>query len=282
MKAAIDNSGGITGKQRRELEEKLKTQVLTAKGEMLNYVTNNTSNIVTIENELNYIFRQLDVISSKLDGNLQSTNEPLLYDLSSDTFFNVDENSGSIIDVYTYKVKNIITGFNELIIARGFKGDYFKKSNSTIDNGSGCNVVVGSNQSFFSDCPTNRYYILMAPIFLTTDKYQTMVNELTTGNEIKSSANLVKVITDTCANLRDVQFGPFKTYWEGELKNLVDNPLYKDATTWKVPDNTIKTCKYVTPATNDINQKTKRIKDLYSKINLNENKNKFNGKVTFN
>ena len=282
MKAAIDNSGGITGKQRRELEEKLKTQVLTAKGEMLNYVTNNTSNIVTIENELNYIFRQLDVISSKLDGNLQSTNEPLLYDLSSDTFFNVDENSGSIIDVYTYKVKNIITGFNDLIIARGFKGDYFKKSNSTIDNGSGCNVVVGSNQSFFSDCPTNRYYILMAPIFLTTDKYQTMVNELTTGNEIKSSANLVKVITDTCANLRDAQFGPFKTYWEGELKNLVDNPLYKDATTWKVPDNTIKTCKYVTPATNDINQKTKRIKDLYSKINLNENKNKFNGKVTFN
>ena len=90
LKAAIDKSGGITGKQRRELEEKLKSQVLVAKGEILNSITNNTTNIVTIENELNYIFRQLDVVSSKLDGSLQSTNEPLLYDLSGDTFFNVD------------------------------------------------------------------------------------------------------------------------------------------------------------------------------------------------
>jgi hypothetical protein len=122
----------------------------------------------------------------------------------------------------------------------------------------------------------------MSPFFLTADKYQNMVNELTTGNEIKVSQSLVAVITKTCETLRDSQFGPFKTYWEGELKQMEDNPLYKQATTWKVPDNTIKTCKYVTPATSDINQKTKRIKDLYSKINLNENKNKFNGKVTFN
>ena len=84
---AINRSGGITNKQKRELEEKLKTQVLNAKTDILNTLNNNNSNIVTIENDLNYIFRQLDVVSSKLDGSLQQTNEPLLYDLSGTTFF---------------------------------------------------------------------------------------------------------------------------------------------------------------------------------------------------
>jgi outer membrane protein OmpA-like peptidoglycan-associated protein len=281
--AAINRSGGITGKQRRELEEKLKTQVSTGKGEILNSITNNTTNIVSVENELNYIFRQLDVVSAKLDGRLQGTNEPLLYDLSGDTFFNITENSGSIVDVYTFKVKNIIKSFNDLIYARGFTGDYFKKSNSTIDNGSGCStVVVGLNQSFFVDCPTNRYYSLMSPFFLTENKYQTMINELTSGDEVKSDTNLVDLIKITCENLKNTQFAPFKTYWEGELKKLVDDPIYIQASTWKVPDNTVKTCGYQTPAEGNLNVKTKRIKDLYSKNNLNEQKQTFNGKVTLN
>jgi hypothetical protein len=58
--------------------------------------------------------------------------------------------------------------------------------------------------------------------------------------------------------------------------------VYKEASTWKVPDNTVKTCGYQTPAQGNLNQKTKRIKDLYSQNNLNENKKTFNGKVTFN
>jgi outer membrane protein OmpA-like peptidoglycan-associated protein len=281
--AAINRSGGITGKQKRELEEKLKIQVSTGKGEILNSITNNTTNIVSVENELNYIFRRLDVVSSKLDGRLQGTNEPLLYDLSGDTFFSVNENSGSIIDVLTFKVKNIIESFNGLIYARGFTGDYFKKSNSTIDSGSGCSsVVVGLNQSFFVDCPTNRYYSLMSPFFLTENKYQTMVNELTSGNEVKGDTNLVDLIKSTCENLKNTQFAPFKTYWEGELKKLVDDPIYIQASTWKIPDNTVKTCGYKTPAEGNLNTKTKRIKDLYSKNNLNEQKSTFNGKVTFN
>ena len=93
---------------------------------------------------------------------------------------------------------------------------------------------------------------------------------------------MVNLIKSTCENLKNTQFAPFKTYWEGELKKLVDDPIYIQASTWKIPDNTVKTCGYKTPAEGNLNTKTKRIKDLYSKNNLNEQKSTFNGKVTFN
>ena len=284
LKAAIDSSTGITGKQRRELQEKLKSQVGLGKFEILNTITNNSSNIVNIQNELNYIFRQLDVISDKLDGNILQKNEPILYDLSGEDFFSVDENSGSIFDVYTIKVKNIITEFNSLVIARRFNGDFFKKITSTINNGSGCAVVVGNNTPYLTNCPINRYYTLMTPFFLNSDKFQTMVNELVSGPDVKTDSALVDLIKNTCDDLKS-EFTDFQEFWKKELKSFEDDNLYKDATTWKLPDNTIKTCKYITPAQGNAiqkAQKTKKIKNLYSNINLNETKKTFNGKVTFN
>lgn len=281
LKAAVDRSGGITGKQKRELQEKLKTQSALGKTDILNTINNNSTNITNIQNELNYIFRQLDVVADKLDGSLAQTNEPLLYDLSGEEFFSPNENSGSIFDVYTYKVKNIINQFNGLVLARGFDGDYFRKINSTIDNGSGCNVVVGTNQGFLQNCPTNRYYTLMNPYFEKTDKFQTMVNELISGPEVKADNTLVELIKTTCDNLK-TQFAGFQEVWKTELQTFVDDPRYKDASTWKIPDNTVKTCKYITPADGGLAGKRKKIKELYSNINLNERKNTFNGKVTFN
>jgi hypothetical protein len=205
-----------------------------------------------------------------------------MYDLSGDTFFNVDENSGSVFDILTFKLKNIVKEFNDLVIARGFNGDNYKKLNSVIDNGSGCQVVVGQNESFLENCPTNRYYSLMCPFFLKEDKFTTMVNELTSGPEVKGDANnLANTITAECNKLKE-DFKAFQTYWTNELKKFEDDPVYKEATTWKVPDNTVKTCSYTTPAVGNLNAKTKKIKDLYSNINLNEKKNTFNGKVTFN
>jgi hypothetical protein len=66
-----------------------------------------------------------------------------------------------------------------------------------------------------------------------------------------------------------------------ELKTNAATKAYENAVKYKLPDTTVKTCNYVTPPTDDANQRTKRIKDLYSSKNLNNN-DKFNGKVTFN
>ena len=57
---------------------------------------------------------------------------------------------------------------------------------------------------------------------------------------------------------------------------------YVTVTTFKLPDAQVKKCNFVTPATDNVNQKNKKLKDLYSSVNLNDNKKTFNGKVTFN
>lgn len=122
----------------------------------------------------------------------------------------------------------------------------------------------------------------MCPFFVKDDKFTTMINELTTGPEVKGDTNnLSQTITDECNPLKK-EFKDFQTYWTDELKKFEDNPIYKSATTWKVPDNTVKTCSYVSPPQSGVNVKNKKIKELYSNINLNEKKGTFNGKVTFN
>jgi len=282
LKTVSDRSGGITGKQKRELQEKLKTQVSKGQTDIGNAILNNYTNILNVETDLNYIFRQLDVVASKLDGSLLNTNEPVLYDLSGNTFFDPTENSGSIFDIYTIKMPKIIKDFNELLINKDFNEEFYKKSNSTLDNGNGCSFVVGNNQSYLINCPTNRYYTLMTPYFLNSEKYQNMVNELIGGTEVKSDTKgLSEQITAACLDLKS-EFESFQKFWTDQLKSIADDQRYKDATSWKIPDNAVKTCSYITPAEGDINQKTKRIKDLYSNVNLNDKTKTFNGKVTFN
>jgi len=275
LKAAIDRSGGITNKQKREIQQKLTAQVALARTELLNTLTNNSANLTNIQNELNFIFRQVDVVASKLDGRISQTNEPLLYDLSGDTFFDPTDGSGSIFDVYTLRVFQTIQEFNDLVLVAGYNENFYKKNNSTIDTGSGCQAIFGT-------CPTNRYYILMCPFYLKSDKFQTLVNELTSGPEVKGDGNnLSQTIQEECEFLKN-EFTVYQKISEDALKSLADDPIYKSATTWKIPDNTVKTCSYVSPAVGDLNTKNKRIKDLYSNNNLNENKKTFNGKVTFN
>ena len=105
---------------------------------------------------------------------------------------------------------------------------------------------------------------------------------MTSGPEVKGDGNnLSQTIQEECEFLKN-EFTVYQKISEDALKSLADDPIYKSATTWKIPDNTVKTCSYVSPAVGDLNTKSKRIKDLYSNNNLNDNKKTFNGKVTFN
>ena len=65
-------------------------------------------------------------------------------------------------------------------------------------------------------------------------------------------------------------------------KEIELKPVYKTCTTWKIPNNAIKTCNYIYPAVDGVDDRTKKLKDLYSSQNLNQDKQTFNGKVTLN
>jgi hypothetical protein len=270
----------MTNKEKRELQEKLKSIVSERQTPILNVIYDNTSSLINVENELNFIFRQLDVVASKLDGELLASNEPKLYDLSGDTFFS-PSSEGSIFDVYTTKVKDVITKYNNYL--KGFvMVDEYKENTSTIEKSNTCIYVAGPTaRSFFQNCPQNRFYILMSPLFTNEQLYTSLVNDLTSGVEIKKNPNVIEGIRDVATSLQK-EYVDFQDIFKNIFTEISTSQEYKDSIEWKLPDNTVKKCNYVTPAVGDLNTKTKRIKDLYSNINLNNTKETFNGKVTLN
>ena len=109
-----------------------------------------------------------------------------------------------------------------------------------------------------------------------------MVNDLTSGPEIKSNSQLVEEIKERSERLKGIYTSIQDKYKEQFKKFIEDSGDYKTYTTWKIPDNTVKTCNYIYPAVGDLDAKTKKLKDLYSSQNLNQDKQTFNGKVTLN
>ena len=279
---------GMTLKQKRELQEKLINVVTQRQTAILNIILNNTSGLVKIQEELNYILRQMDVISSKVDGSMGPSNEPLVYDLSGDTFFDTASET-SIIGLYVVNqnsVKNTINNYEKDLSDYLLSGDKYNTTTSTIDNGSGCKFNVpkydGQSVQYFTTCEDNRFYTLNSQLFTNSEYFTTLVNDLTGGNEVKQNEVLIngikKIADDLKGEYTDITT-QLKDFFNKQIK---DSELYKTATTWKIPDGTIKTCKYVYPAVGDLDEKKKKIKDLYSNSNLNDDKTTFNGKVTFN
>ena len=274
-----------TKQQIRELQEKLTNIVSQRQTALLNVILNNTTNLVTIQNDINYIFRQLDVIASKTDGNMSPSNEPLIYDLSGDTFFEISTNdTGSIFDVYTNKVKNVINAFNTLLVGGQMTFDFYKTDKSTIQSSDGtCMFTTNSTNEFFGTCENNRFYVLNTPLFTNPEYFTSFVNDLTNGDEIKKNPTLVDGIKKISEGLKDY-YTNFQKIIKDDFftKEIELNPVYKTCTTWKIPNNTIKTCNYIYPAVDGVDDRTKKLKDLYSSQNLNQDKQTFNGKVTLN
>ena len=160
----------------------------------------------------------------------------------------------------------------------------FNSGNYTIENGNQCSFVL-KGEAFFGagngNCAFNRFYIAMSPLFTNQNLLSQLKNDLTSGPNIKNSLDLIKGINEACDNLK-VEYDKFQAYWTKVFDDILKSPIYDEVSKFTLPDNQVKTCKYVTPVTGDTNLKNKRIKDLYSNQNLNNDKETFNGKVTFN
>ena len=276
----FENYPNVTNKQKRELKDKLNLLVDQRQGAILDVLNGNTTNLIQNTTELNNIFRQLDVVSSKLDGELNTNNKPQLYDLSGDTFFAPATTEGSVLNVFTIKVPEAIKKFEDLLTGSQILTDNFKPNSSTIENGNGCTFNLKTGP-LFVECAYNRFYIAMSPLFTKSDLLTSTINELTSGAEIKSNPALVSEIEKVCAGYGKSTTDT-NTSFNGLFTEVKSNPIYKEVTTFTLPDNTVKICQYTTDVTQDINQKNKKIEDLYSNNNLNNNKDTFNGKVTFN
>jgi outer membrane protein OmpA-like peptidoglycan-associated protein len=276
----FENYPNVTNKQKRELKDKLNLLVDQRQGAILDVLNGDTTNLIQNTTELNNIFRQLDVVSNKLDGELNNNNTPQLYDLSGDTFFAPATTEGSISNVFTVKVPEAIKKFEDLLTGSQILTENFKPNSSTIENGNGCTFNL-KNTPLFVECAYNRFYIAMSPLFTKSDLLTSTINELTSGDEIKSNPALVSEIKKVCEGY-GADTTKINTSFSGLFTEVKDNPIYKEVTTFTLPDNTVKICNYTTDVTQDVQLKNLKIQDLYSNNNLNNKKDTFNGKVTFN
>jgi hypothetical protein len=275
------SNANLTNKENRELKEKLTTNATNRQSAILDVILNATQNFTKIQQDLDYTFRQMDVVVDQTDGVLQDTNEPTVYQLSGDTFFAPVTTPGSIKNVYLESVANTIKAFNQDVNTL-VKLDLYQKNSCTIEDGNGCTFSINSTPSF-SNCEENRFYISFSPLFTKEENFTTFVNELTSGPEVKANPGLVTLITKICGDLK-IKYASINTSLVkriDDLKNNATTKAYENAVKYKLPDTTVKTCNYITPPTDNVEQRTKRIKDLYSSNNLNNN-DTFNGKVTFN
>ena len=284
IKTLIERGQGLTGKEKREIQDKLKTLATQRQTAILDVLNNNTANIIKNQTELNYIFRQLDVVASKLDGELNSNNKPKLYDLSGDTFFAPSTTEGSLSNVFTVKVPDAIKEFETILTDLKIVTDYFDPNSSTLQDGNGCNFIFEGSSIFGDSCPNNRFYIAMSPLFTDSNLLTLTINDLTSGTETKLNPSLITDIQSVCRKYGEfctLQNTTFNGQFTKTETDTIYGPRFKAVTTFTLPDNTVKICNYNTNVTQDINLKDKRITDLYSNNNLN-NDNTFNGKVTFN
>jgi hypothetical protein len=268
---AIKSNPSIDKKVLREVTEKLITKVNTRKEFLKDVVTTTSNQIVKVEENLIYSLRKMDVVMNKLDGVLTQNNEPQSYDLSGDTYF---KQGGKLDLSYRLGVSNILKNFYEFLEAFILKPSKYDPKTST----------SSYYKNPFPGEEANRFYLSMSDYFLDDSKYNLFVTDLTNGNEVKTK-NVANKIKELCDFIKNI----YTTIHNNEISEI-DTLLFKTESyqkylnynienTTNIPGNTVA---YKTPPTTDLNSKNKLIKELYSNLNLNQDKKTFNGKVKLN
>ncbi len=285
MLALKSDSANFKNKTLREVENKLKEIVVNQNSIISNSVNSTINDFVSVEQNLNYTLRKMDVVINKLDGLLIDTNNPLIYDLSGDTFFGDSSSDQSINYVYLNTNQpeggvasffKTMESFNTLMDSKINIPTSFNSDESTLNVDSPLGDV-GSN--VFLNIEDDRFYLVMSQIFTDTTKKDTLFTDLTSGPDVKNEPEIIPAIKETIDGIAS----RYKTNYDSELKLFSDLEVSEEFVTIKnyVLPSIGKVVDYTTPPTVDVDVKTKKLKDLYSSQNLNS-ENTFNGKVTFN
>jgi hypothetical protein len=266
----IKSDPSLDKKVLREVTDKLITKVKTRKEFLKEVITTNITQITKVEEDLIYSLRKIDVVMTKLDGVLTQNNEPQCYDLSGDTFFGFEEK----LDInYRIGVSDVLNQFYEFLSAYLLKPTNYDPKTST----------SSAYKDNFSNEQGNRFYLSMSDYFLDDSKYNLFVTDLTNGNEVKT-----KKVGDTIKKLCDFIKNIYVTIHNREVENtdksVFKTESYQKYLNYEIEKTTItsNTVDYKTPPTSGLNNKNKLVKDLYSNVNLNEDKKTFNGKVKLN
>ena len=253
----------------RELKNKLK-EIVESRDADLNNDTIGSQNEIT-KNQEDYIqtFRKLDLVNHKVDGYKLDTGEYKVYTLadSGQTDADVFE---LILKNYQLKVGNDNKDFLILLTEKYI-----------LDQ----NILIGDDNFYpiyedeFLTPETSRFYFVMSNIFTDDTKFKSFVESLMT-EKVKLNTFMEKDIREVCEQLRVL----FVKEFDAEKKLFTDfekSPEYQKYLNFKIDTFETK-LSYTTVKKPEHKDNQKLLKQLYSDFNINNDRETFNDKVTFN
>ena len=253
----------------RELKNKLK-EIVESRDSELNNDTIGAQNEMT-KNQEDYIqtFRKIDLVNHKVDGYKLDTGEYKVYTLvdsgqtDTDVFEAILENYQIKVGVDTYDYMLLLSGAT-ILDKNVLKGD---------------NDFNPINDTEFLTPETSRFYFVMSNIFTDDTKFKSFVESLMT-EKVKLNTFMEKDIREVCEELRVL----FVKEFDAEKKLFTDfekSPEYQKYLNFKIDTFETK-LSYTTEKQPEHKDNQKLLKQLYSDFNINNNRETFNDKVTFN
>ena len=279
MQSVVIGGQTITNSDKREIENKLKEYVTGIKTDFITNVSNSVNDLVLLQQDYIQYIRKANLVLSKTDGIMNSNNEPDVYDISGDTFTQLETYLKKITDKHKefYLVKEGIVEAQECLY---LNEEHYKKSSSTFtdDRGGPPSDYKTSRENLMNSDPSNRFYQVMANIF----------NDENSKNELKtfilngqySNITFVTDVVDkailTCSNI----FNPYTKVNKDSYDKIKTNQLYLNLIIPPIED-TVKFGLTYTKVSGTSQQK-KNIKELYSNVNVDNKEKTFDGKIKFN
>lgn len=287
MNLVTINDQSINNSDKREIENKLKEYVNNIKTDFITNVSNSVKDLVLLEQDYIQYIRKANLVLSKTDGIIDSNNEPSVYDISGDTFTQLETYLKKITDKHI-EFYSGGTGIVQAPECLYLNEDFYKKMSSTFNDTRGCDYFKSCNGTSDSktsrdylmfDEPANRFYQVMAHIFNNDNKKNDLKTFILNSQNYSNLDFVTEVVTkaiDGCS----VNFNPYSKVNTESYDNIKNSPLYLNLMKSPIEDNVKFGLKY-TKVKGTLQQRNK-IKDLYSNVNVNNKEKTFNGKIQFN
>jgi hypothetical protein len=281
MLLVTQNDQSINNSDKREIENKLKEYVSNIKTDFITNVSNSVKDLVLLQQNYIQYIRKSNLVLSKTDGVMNSNNEPDVYDISGDTFTQLQTYLKKITDKHIefYDTTGLVNTDECLYLSE----DYYKKLSSTfIDGNTSGNfstLTARSNNGLMSDEPANRFYQIMAHI-LNDENSKTELRTFILNSQNYSNIQFVTEVIDNSIKGCADRFNPYTEINKKRYDAVKTNPRYLTLIKSPIEDNVKFDLKYT--KVSGSSQQKNNIKDLYSSVNVNNKEKTFDGKVKFN
>jgi hypothetical protein len=243
-------------------------------------VSNSVKDLVLLQQDYIQYIRKANLVLSKTDGIMNSNNEPQVYDISGDTFTQLEDYLKKITDKHIeFNDAKGVVKFDECLY---LNEDNYKKSSSTFIDGntSTADLITSRNQSgLMANEPANRFYQVMANVL----NDENSKNELKTFILNSQNYSNIQFVTEVVDKATTGCSDRFKSYTEINKKRydgIKTNERYLTLIKSPIEDNVKFGLKYA--KVSGTSQQKKEIKDLYSNVNVNNKEKTFDGKIKFN